>query len=969
MLVQTRRLQGELYRFKGNEPILLDDPQTVWVVQSGSLALFAIAVKNGIPEGKRRYLFSTVAGEAMFSTAPDRQGELRQILAVSVEETELLRISRADFEMSLDNGDEAVALVERWIHRLGAGLADVPSPSFSVLEGIQYFSLSQDQIFQPRQGTVSWVRIQQGHTRWMGFEELPLDSTTGMLPLGTGMWLQAEDTVELEDVRTLEIREPDILIDSLAQLQTYFLRCIDLLEEQDMQVELLRFEERERLNRQAMDETLAELASVLQPRETAFSPEVMPDIPPEQSLLIAAGAVGRSLGITICPPAKSEDKKRVQDPLAAIARASRVRMRQLGLVGDWWKKDCGPMLTYTIEDEHPVAILPLSSDRYEIFDPIKQTRTPVDARSAAKLAPTAYMFYRPLPEKDLKTWNLLQFALRGHFKELIVVLLTGILATLLGMLTPQATAILIDNAIPDADRELLVQIAAGLLAAAFGGTIFQLAQGFAIMRLETFADSSTQAAVWDRLLNLKASFFRSYSVGDLDSRVQAISEIRQRLSGTVLKTIFTSLFALLNLGLLFYYNISLALIASVVALVNIVVTIVSGVITLRKVRPLLEFQGQIFGVMVQLINGVTKLRVAGAEARAFAFWGKQYSHQLKLTLSTQGIEDCLAVINKLLPALTSCALFWFAANAQVQGSQGLSTGTFLAFNAAFGTFIGGATSLSGTVVEVLQVIPLWKRAEPILKAEPEVNSSKADPGRLSGRLAVEHIIFRYRDDGPLTLDDVSIQAEPGEFIALVGTSGSGKSTLFRLMLGFDSPESGSIYYDGQDLAGLDVNAVRRQLGVVLQNSRVMSASVFENIASGAAISMDEAWQAAQAAGFAEDIAAMPMGMHTVVSEGGTNLSGGQRQRLLIARALVLKPRILLFDEATSALDNRTQAIVSESLNRLQVTRIAIAHRLSTIRKADRIYVFQSGRIVQQGSFEQLAKQEGLFAQLMTRQTL
>ncbi len=238
-----------------------------------------------------------------------------------------------------------------------------------------------------------------------------------------------------------------------------------------------------------------------------------------------------------------------------------------------------------------------------------------------------------------------------------------------------------------------------------------------------------------------------------------------------------------------------------------------------------------------------------------------------------------------------------------------------------------------------------------------------------GRVVVDHVMFRYRNDGPMTLDEVSLRAEPGEFIALVGASGSGKSTLFRLLLGFDAPESGTVYYDGQDLSGLDVHAVRRQLGVVMQNSRVMSASIFENIAGGAQITMDEAWEAARMAGFAEDIEGMAMGMHTVVSEGGTNLSGGQRQRLLIARSLVLKPKVLLFDEATSALDNRTQAIVSQSLERLNVTRIAIAHRLSTIRNADRIYVFQKGRIVQQGSFDQLAQQEGLFAQLMERQKL
>ena len=989
MLQQTITViqQGQQYIFQGNEPIILDDPQTVWVVKSGSLALFAIKVKHGIPEGSRRYLFSIGSGEAMFSTAVSSQDEVRQILAVSMEETELIRVSIEDFSKSIANDDwaqpsalkgdghrNATVLLENWIHQLGSVLSDFTPPTLPAqLEGTNYFSLGTGDIFQPQQGTVSWVQIQQGYARWMGFEELPLCLGDGILPLDSCMWLQAGETVELSSVNTSAIRDVDTLIDSLTLLATYFLGCIEMLEQREVFAELRRFEERERLNYQVMEETLGELSSVLQPRKTVFSPVVTPTTSdPDQAVLIAAGAVGRALGITIRPPAKSEDLKRVQDPLEAIARASQIRMRRIALTDQWWKKDSGPMLAYTVEDNRPVALLPVSNSTYQIFDPASRTRIPVNARKAPKLDPTAYIFYRPLPDKKLKTLDLLKFALRGHFKELIVILLTGIVTTVLGMLTPTATAILMDNAIPDAKRELLVQIALGLLAAALGGAIFQLTQAFAIIRLETFADSSTQAAVWDRLLNLKASFFRSYSTGDLNSRVNAITQIREKLSSTVLKTIFSSLFSLLNLGLLFYYNVSLALIACVVAIVNIAVTIVSGILTLRQVRPMLEIEGEIFGVMVQLINGVAKLRVAVAEARAFAYWGKHYSQQLKLMLSTQGIEDILTVINKVLPPLTNAALFWFATSllqkSQVPGG-GLSIGTFLAFNVAYGTFISGATSLSGTIVDVLEVLPLWNRAEPILLAAPELNSSKTDPGRLSGRLVVDHVVFRYRDDGPLTLDDVTIRAEAGEFIAIVGPSGSGKSTLLRLLLGFDFPESGTIYYDGQDLAGLDVHAVRRQLGVVMQNSRMMSGSIFENIASGALITMDEAWEAARASGLADDIDAMPMGMHTVVSEGGSNLSGGQRQRLLIARALVLKPRILLFDEATSALDNRTQAIVSQSLERLQVTRIAIAHRLSTIRNANRIYVLQGGRVVQQGSFEQLANQQGLFAQLIARQML
>jgi ATP-binding cassette subfamily C protein len=539
------------------------------------------------------------------------------------------------------------------------------------------------------------------------------------------------------------------------------------------------------------------------------------------------------------------------------------------------------------------------------------------------------------------------------------------------MLTPQATAIIIDNAIPDSDRGLLLQVGLGLLVAALGAALFQLAQGFAILRIETAGDAFTQAAVWDRLLKLPISFFRKYTTGDLQSRVSSISTIRRQLSSKTLINLISSLFAVFYLGQLFYYNVKLALVAVGVAIVAIAVTTVFGVLVLGKVRPLLEVRGNIFGQTVQLVNGISKLRVAGAEERAFAFWSKNYSQQVKLELSKQQVEDGVALFNTVMPTLTSGVLFWFTISlfdqTQTSGATRLSLGTFLAFNTAFGNFIRGATDLSNTATEAMQVIPEWKRTQPILRTLPEVDLSKANPGKLIGRIVVEHVTFRYRSDGPLTLDEVSIYAEPGEFIALVGASGSGKSTIFRLLLGFEIPEAGAIYYDGQDLSSLDVEALRRQMGVVLPNGRLISTSIFENIACGAQITQDEAWEAARMAGLADEIAAMPMKMHTVISEGGGNLSGGQRQRLLIARALALKPRILLFDEATSALDNRTQAIVSESLDKQQVTRIVIAHRLSTIRNAHRIYVLKAGRLVQQGSFEELASQEGLFTQLMARQ--
>ncbi|WP_414551975.1 NHLP bacteriocin export ABC transporter permease/ATPase subunit [Anabaena sp. CCY 0017] len=709
------------------------------------------------------------------------------------------------------------------------------------------------------------------------------------------------------------------------------------------------------------EKALRELASILNP--TANLPQG------ETPLLIAAGAVGKALGITIRPPAQSENLNGLHETLEGIARASGFRTRRVTLTPNWWKTDCGSFLAFTGEENLPVALLPIKAAKYEILNPVELTRTPVNYHTASEIAPIAYTFYRPLPDKEITVLDILQFSLRGSTADLLKILCVGVIATLLGMFTPQITGILIDYAIPDANRKLLIQMGLGLLATSFGVMIFQLAQSFVILRLQTQISVDTQAAVWDRLLKLKPAFFSQYSTGDLHNRVSAISQIRNRLSGSILRSLFTSIFTLLNLGLLLIYSFPLALVAIAIALVAVIITTVSGVITRQKIRPLQQLSGEIFGLTVQLIGGVSKLRVAAAESEAFACWAKKYTQQVKLMLSTQFLEDILTAFNIMLPVTSSMLLFGLSVSliGQSAGETGLSTGTFLAFNTAFGTFISSATRLSNTLIDILDITILWERAQPILQTKPEVDAHKFHPGRLSGQLKLDQICFRYRPDSALVLDNITLEAQVGEFIAIVGPSGSGKSTIVRLLLGFETPEAGIISYDGRDLSGVDIVAVRRQLGVVLQNGRIMSGSIWENIAGGAIITEDEAWTALQMAGLADDIQAMPMGIHTIISEGGGNLSGGQRQRLFIARALVHKPQILLFDEATSALDNRTQGIVTQSLEQLGVTRVVIAHRLSTIRHADRIYVLQAGKILQQGSFEELASVEGLFADLMARQ--
>ncbi|MGB7443290.1 MAG: NHLP bacteriocin export ABC transporter permease/ATPase subunit [Coleofasciculaceae cyanobacterium] len=957
---------GQIYKLKGNEPILLDDPQKVWVVQSGSIALFAVTVKDGVVEGTRRYLFSVEAEQALFGTATKSDQQHRQILAVPIGEAKLLQVDRQYLAELFTKGEaKAIAWLEGWLSQLGNALSQVSlSPIQVQAGGGETLSLSNGQTFQPEGDAICWVKLEQGTADFLGFEQLTLSKATGVFPLSKRMGLQAVGRVDLTTYATHQLPNLDTLLVGLSQLNTQFLFCIDLLDQRLAAEEMVRLSDRQRLNRQVTEKALQELASTINPQQRKFPSEDNP-------LLAAAGAVGRVLGINIRPPDVSENLKRVKEPLEAIARASRVRMRRVLLVENWWHTDCGPLVAYREDDNRPVALLPSSTNSYKIYDPVEQSLLPVNRPIATTLKPTAYMFYRSLPDKALSAWQLLRFAFKNRAGDLVVVLGTGVAVTLLGMLTAAVMAMMIDKAIPDSDRGLSVQIGLGLLVAALGTALFMLAQGLAMLRIETTGDSSTQAAVWDRLLNLPVSFFRQYTTGDLQNRASSISTIRRQLSGRSLVNLISSMFALFYLGQLFYYNSKLALVAVVVTIILLSVTTVSGLLLLNKIPPLLELQGNIFGQTVQLINGISKLHVAGAQERAFADWSKNYSRQIKLELTTQRVEDTVALVNTVMPTLTSGIIFWFTANliqeAQNSGEVGLSLGTFLAFNTALGQFLKGSTDLSNTITEVLPVIPQWKRTQPILGTIPEVDLRKANPGQLKGKIVLDRVNFRYQTDKPLNLENVSISAEPGEFIALVGPSGSGKSTILRLLLGFETPESGGIYYDGQDLSELDVDAVRRQLGVVLQNGRLIAASIFENIACGTQITLAEAWEAARRAGLADDIVAMPMTMHTVISEGASNISAGQRQRLLIARALALKPQVLLFDEATSALDNKVQAIVSENLDKLQVTRIVIAHRLSTIRNAHRIYVLQDGRIVEQGNFEELANAEGLFTQLITRQ--
>ena len=727
-------------------------------------------------------------------------------------------------------------------------------------------------------------------------------------------------------------------------------------------------EQGRRLNAKAINEqaacknALLGLASILEPDR----PQPVLGAREKDTLLAACQLVGEKLGIEFKAP--SERAMAGNDPLAAIVWASRIRQRQVVLKGEWWKQDVGPLLGRMEDDNRPVALLPVSPGLYEINDPATRERVRVTNENVHHLHPFASSFYRPFPNRPLKGWDLLKFGIRGSMADIVTIALMATMGALLGMITPIATGIVFDTFIPDGARGQLAQIALILLACAFATAAFDITKAVALLRMESKIDASIQAGVMDRLLSLPVPFFRNYTTGDLADRALGINTIRQILSGIAVQTLLAAIFSLFNFALMFWYSVKLALVATGIAIFGVLITCVAGFAQVSYQRELSELEGKISGIVFQFISGISKLRLSGTEDRAFAVWAGEFGRQRKMSYKAGVVSNLLLSFNSAFPILSLMTIFaWLTMSERGTGS--LSTGSFLAFIAAYTMFQSALLHMSRTITSSLHVIPLYERAKPIIQSQPEVDNTKDSPGELSGEIEVSHVHFRYSSDGPLVLKDVSFHVPSGQFIALVGGSGSGKSTLLRLLLGFEEPESGSIYYDGQDLAGINIREVRRQVGVVLQSGKIIAGDIFKNIVGSSSLTLDDAWEAAEMAGLEEDLRQMPMGMHTVLPPGGGTLSGGQRQRLMIARAIVRRPRLLFFDEATSALDNRTQSIVSKSLEKLHATRVVIAHRLSTIMHADHILVFDKGRICEEGNYEQLVGVGGLFAELAKRQLI
>jgi len=942
---------------QGNKPFPINEPGLFWVVKKCTVNIFAVSASN--EESFRTHICMVRENEAFFGVKSS--GNL-SLIAIGTAGTELLEIKICDDNKYL------APYVERWVDILSQGVSMLrfAPRQLKLLDGKGQSVIEKGESFSVLD-RVLWVRHMEGFSVFMGNEEASIRLSDLYFPLSRHVWLKGMEHSVIDSIDTEKQVLRDEELGSLQNFHDTVLNQLDYLIDissirEAVSIERYIEHENKELNNALISLTLP----IVDKKDIDYRVKLT-----DWALFDACNLIGKEMGVAFKEPSTSDKRAPAELLLSKISMESKIMTRKVALEHMWWKKDCGHLLGFINDSGAPVALISKPSG-YRLIDPADKKEVPVDSVSSKILARDAYMFYKPFPNKQINFWDLLSFTSDSIRKDLRFFVLSAFATGFLGILMPVATAVIFNFVVPQKGISTLFGLAVALLTGIISTAIFQFIQGVTLLRIEGKTKGIIQAAIWDRLLFLPCSFFKHFSSGDLALRSLGFDSIMTQIfEGLAVPAILGAIYASFNLAVIFYYEKGLGFISAACFTVLFAVILLVTYLQLPILRKAAEVQGDISGFVFQIINGICKINVAGAHIRVFSKWAERFARQKNYSYQTGIISNALAVFNSLMPLAALAVIFAFIFIKEGQESINqqcfIKTGDFLAFNVAFFAFLMAMTQLGTAIIGLSNVIPLFDRMKPIFQTTKEVHSGTVTPGEISGSIEVSNISFRYRKDGPLVLKNLSFTVKPGEFVAFVGLSGSGKSTILRILLGFEEPEGGAVYYDGKNLSTLDHSALRYQIGAVMQKSELMAGEIYFNIIGSSSLSIDDAWEAARIAGIDDDIKAMPMGMHTYVIEGGQTFSGGQKQRILIARAVAKKPKIILFDEATSALDNMTQNIVTERLALLNATRIIVAQRLSTVIKADRIYVVEEGMIVQAGSYNELAETEGPFRRLVERQ--
>ncbi len=963
----VERIRGVRIETGAHRPFLMDEAARVHFVERGHLDVFTVELGADEVIGRRRFVARMAAGEMAFGASRIELAERAfGLLAVPSQDAVIVRGGRDG--LASENFDlAAISWVDEWIARLSESLVRdrTPHRDALLLEADPDVPYSSGSVVSAQHGDVIWVSATTA-MRFTGREDMTVAEGEPLLPITERTWFTID-----ADARVSAVYTPTALLTSrlwpgFDRFSARLLESAVLAEAETAEASRTRRHDAHQARRAAVTGALRGFGGVL----GATGDHGPADAAGQRPLHVAAGLVAASCGVPLDVPARSRDIRSSVEAIEAFARGTGTRTRWITLAPGWWRRDGPSVLGFTNGSDGPRRPLALLSDgrgRYRAVDPEAGSEFVVNGSAASGIAASGLAFYAPLPDHVESGGAALRFAMHRRWRDLRTLLAVGVLGGLAALLAPILTGEILVGIMPRADIPLWIAAVGALTLVAFGNAVFEIVRGLSLLRIESRIDERLQSAIWSRLISLPAPFFRDFTAGDLADRANGIGEIRKMLTGAAVQAAMGGIFSVFSLALLFYYSWVVAswVSALLLALAGAMWVFSRG--QLRHYRMAFRVQGAINGFVFQMISGLAKLRVANAENYMLARWAQRFAAQKRENLAALRWAAGQHVVAGIFQPLSLIVIFAAAHQMLIREDASFGLAAFLSFNAALGQLTAAVTALTAAATTVLGVIPLFERVQPILETRPETADGGLDPGDLRGDLEFANVSFRYAAEGPNTIDGVSFHVRQGDYVAFVGPSGCGKSTIYRLLLGFERPDSGTVFLDGHDLSSLDLTEVRRRMGVVLQNGQIVAGSIFENIAGMSPLSADDAWAAARAAAIEDDIRAMPMGMRTVLPEGGVGLSMGQKQRLLIARALARKPRVVLFDEATSALDNRAQAMVHASLKRLGVTRVVIAHRLSSISDVDRIYVLEAGRIVESGRYDHLMKLDGVFAALARRQ--
>lgn len=949
---------------EGGAGFFLSDDK-VRFLESGAINVFVgrFDPSTGLPAGTYRWVAGLEAGQALFPMPMrlDQDNVDHRLVALPLPNS-VIRQSRAPWVELVRRDEAARRLYEEFVLRLLSPFAREMPPAMTCviteadLERTRSFRYPARAGFRPGHGLL-WVNLHEGFCVLNGDEEQLLLAPGAEFPLSPRMWLSAMDPASIECRTTAEIAAAPDLPVRHERVFRHYLRAVLVAVSYRNQ----RRQRRQRLliqhEQNQMDGVRARFRALLQGHAEAGPDAASPATSPFHAVIRrVAQACGTRLELPDAPVEAPVEPARF---VKQLLEQNHLFHRDIQLSGAWWREEGAPAIAFRKATRAPVALVHRHGAT-RMWDPTTGIETPLTAASAAQLDPSALSVYARLPARPLGLRDVLSLAflhLRPDFRRTVLV---GLMGGLVALVPARIISTLFDTLIPTADYFQLFQFGVILFSAAFTGALFEWTRSMLMLRIKTRSNFQLQAAIWGRLLHLPAGFFADYSAGDLAQRVMGVDAIRSMLTDNVCQAGLSLIFALPNLGLMLYYSRALAGMGMLAILIYIALLLWLGYVNFGNQGREFQRDGELSGFALQALTGIAKIRMSISENRAYARWASLFADKIRWKTRAIDNHNRLALLGTLFPPLMTGLFFW-----AIGSTARLSTGDYLAFTCAFSSLATAFAGFAAILPSFLASVALYQRLRPVLEAAPEIAEAQKPAGDIDGHVEIRNVTYRYRPDLPPVLHGITLRAQPGEFVAIVGPSGAGKSTLARLLLGFDTPESGGIYYGGIDLASVNRRDLRRQIGAVLQGGGLIHATIYDNIAGASGMSLADAWEAARLAGCDADIRAMPMGMHTRVFNGA--VSGGQRQRLLIARALARRPRVVLFDEATSALDNETQAHVSDSLERLNATRIVIAHRLSTILHADRIYVLEEGRIVQTGTFQELMRQPGPFQRLAQRQ--